>query len=97
MGNCIISRTTKGDGWFLQSGGVTLHGGTDWDLATITFPVAYIETPFVVVMQFGQQFTTTSPLPTIKDISSTGFKFGFHAYNPEQDRNYIWQALGRLW
>lgn len=82
---------------FIQSlnGTVNLTGVSgNWVLHQVTFatPFKVGTTPLVSVYRYDSATNTTWTLPMIKNLSNTGFEFGW--YNASGSHNFIWMAIG---
>jgi hypothetical protein len=78
----------------IQSGKDTITGTSDWVYQIITFPRPYKTTPLISICQDDTGYATNWPLPMIKDISNTGFTYGW--YKVTGTKSIIWQAIGNV-
>lgn len=80
----------------IQNGTDTVVGdGSNWVQNTITFgtPFKSGTTPLVNVYQYDTASATNNTIPMIKNITNTGFTYGWYAN--ARTFNVVWQAIGQ--
>lgn len=78
----------------VQSGTANITGiSNDWVTYTVTFNQKYSSTPLVTVTAPYLTGTATNwYMPMIKNISTTGFTFGWYAVSGT--KTVLWEAIG---